>query len=52
MRSHEAVHQWVQRTNSATKRYFAKPLKRVTHIILGKTKAQVGGEYVCRWEGT
>ena len=48
-RSHEAVRQWVQRTNRATRRYFAKPLKRGSRIILDESKVRVGGEWVWLW---
>jgi transposase-like protein len=48
-RSYEAVRQWVQRTNRATRRYFAAPLRRVRRIIVDESKIRVGGEWVWLW---
>ena len=48
-RSHEAVRRWVHRANRAARRYFQRPLKRVSHIVLDESKVRVGGEWVWLW---
>ena len=48
-RSHEAVRQWVHRANRAARRYFQRPLKRASHIVLDESRVRVGGEWVWLW---
>jgi transposase-like protein len=49
-RSREAVREWVQRTNRATRRYFAAPLpRRVQRIIVDESEVRVGGEWMWLW---
>ncbi len=47
-RSHPG-RRWVHRANRAARRYFQRPLKRASHIVLDESRVRVGGEWVWLW---